>query len=287
MAALKNGANLDLLQLEGCGDLTDAALIPLAGLTKLRQVNVSRCPKMVGSGFAQWGSKPSLKELHISGIALEEAALPSVASFTNLETLGIDDLKVINDENLAMLAPLKKMRSFSAVRTRITGTGFGELQGWKDLLSLWVHYETPISAEGLAAMARTFPNLSKLALGPGATIEAADLRFLAGSKSLRSLELTMPRADDQWLAAASEIQNLETLMMVETRVTSAGLAPLKSMKFLTQLYLDGCAALDDEAVVALKSLRGLRELGVRRTKISAAAAAELKKALPGCNVLVQ
>jgi hypothetical protein len=66
-------------------------------------------------------------------------------------------------------------------------------------------------------------------------------------------------------------------------VSDAGLARLRALPRLEKLYLSGLG-LTDAALPDLKGLTRLRELDLTGTRVSGKGAAELRQALPRCQV---
>lgn len=63
-----------------------------------------------------------------------------------------------------------------------------------------------------------------------------------------------------------------------------GLKDLAALKNLQELDLDGCDGLTDVGLKELATLKGLKRLSLHYTKLSDAAVADLKKALPDCEI---
>ncbi len=281
---LLGGKNLEFVRLEGT-PVTDEGIAGFGALTKLTHINLSRCMKVRGTTLAGWGSMPSLRELYLSGCLLSADTYPVIGKFASLATLHLDSITALNDATLPALAPLTKLTTLGLGRTSVTGSGFTALQGLTELKTLHVAEEAPISAEGLATIVATFPKLEELSLGQGAQLNAADFRSLTSLKSLKALRANLPALDDAALAEIARITSLETFYAQGTAVKLQGIVALKPLKFLTKLGVPLCKNIDDSAVPVLKDFKGLKELDIRSTAIAEAGIVELRKALPGCNVI--
>jgi hypothetical protein len=267
--------------------VTDEGVEVLGGLPNLREAYLGTCKKVGGRTLASWSNFASLRALDLSNCPLDAGVFPVIGKFTNLTRIDLNDDRILDDQSLVALKSLTRLTSFAAARSSITGVGFSEMTGWKSLTRLALNYETPVSAQGLAAIVASFPKLEELHLGKGATLAAADWRPLARLQGLKYLVAPVPSLDDAALAEIAGITSLDTLQINETAVTGKGLAVLKPLKALTRINVAACRNVDDTAIPTLKELKGLKELTIRGSAITADGAADLKKALPGCNVISQ
>ncbi|CAN5914340.1 hypothetical protein BH11VER1_BH11VER1_25920 [soil metagenome] len=284
--AMAGAKNLEYFQLEGT-PVTDEGIAGLGALTKLQTISLNRCQNVHGTTLAAWGNTASLRDLGLGACPLSADVLSVIGRFTHLTRLWLDDLAALNDETLSTLAPLTKLSSLSLIRTRITGTSFAELRGCTELQSLIINGETPITAEGLAVIASTFPKLEDLRLGGGARLSAGDFRSLAGLKALKYLEAPVPILNDADLAEIAKIASLGNLSIPDTAITAKGIAALKPLKLLTSLNVSNCKNIDDTAIPALKDLKWLKEIYINKAAITEEGAATLMKSLPGCKVIQQ
>lgn len=305
---------LEIVWLDGSG-LTDAGLSELAGggailhlvisttgitdrgldailprLRNLRTLNIDGCSGVTGSSFAHLKGLAALTDINWGRIkgdktTMSPEALAFIGACNSLRRLNIDSVP-LTDADLGGLAPLRNVYQLALSRSRITGTGFAALAEWKQLVNLNVGYETPITGEGLKAIAAALPQLEQLHLGLGAKLSTEDFRAFGAFKSLRILIVNNSQAvTDDALAAMEPPPALERLDLQGVPLTAAGLARWKAPAKLTQLNLHACDALDDTAIPHLKKLTSLSELQIKATGITEAGAAELKKALPNCSVL--
>ncbi len=281
--ALTGAKSLEQAFLESTA-VTDEGVASFGALTKLTSISLSRCQKVHGTTLDTWANKASVKNLGLSSCPLAADNLSLIGKFTNLTSLSLDDVKALNDETLPALAPLTKLTRISLSTSRVTGVSFTALRGWAQLKNLSVGQGTSISAEGLAALVTAFSALNDLRLGAGSPLKAEDFRCLAGLKMLTYLEAPLPTLDDVAMIEIARIASLEGFYTVNSAITAKGIAALKPLKFLTKLTVEGCKNIDDSAITALKDLKLLKEMNIKRTAITAAGAADLKKALPLCRV---
>jgi hypothetical protein len=108
----------------------------------------------------------------------------------------------------------------------------------------------------------------------------ADLRALKELKRLKVLYLGYgTRITDVGLAHLKPLVTLEELYLPETRVTDAGLVHLRSLKSLRKLGLLNCKGVTDAGMVHLRGLRNLTDLSLSGTQVTQPAVAELQKLL--------
>jgi hypothetical protein len=167
----------------------------------------------------------------------------------------------VGNAGLAHLKDVKTLATLMLARTNVTDDGLTELQGLDNLTAL---------------------NVSLTRVGNGG------LFHLRGHRKLTRLFLNSSRVTDAGLFHLKGHQNLTTLHLHQTNVTDAGLAHLKGLERLTALTLHGTEVTDAglDQLMEFKNLTSLdlssAEASGRR--LTAANIAELKRALPGCDV---
>lgn len=133
--------------------------------------------------------------------------------------------------------------------------------------------ETPLTAEGLAAILASCPSLRRLWI-PGHLATNRVMATVGGLKSLESLEIWGPGVTEGGMARLRGLRNLKTLQGYEAGLGDDGLAHLEPLATLESLDLAG-NPLTDAGLPHLKGLRNLRFLGIHRTKVTDAGLGEL------------
>ena len=141
-------------------------------------------------------------------------------------------------------------------------------------------------------------------------VSTADLKFLAGARSLVKLYATDTQVKDSDMAYIVDIAPLKILSLGNTLITDAGLAYLKDKTALEHLCIHGTKITDDGLAylknlhslkylcldeteisdAGLAHLRGLTSLGVlqiHKTQVTEAGIEEFKQWLPECHVETQ
>lgn len=128
--------------------------------------------------------------------------------------------------------------------------------------------------------------LTKIQMGDG-QCTGAGLRHLEKLKDLTHLDLGWALSvDDAGMPSVAKLQKLECLNLSASKVTDAGLAFLVRLPNLKELQLNK-TAVTDAGILQLRSMKALSTLGLKNSKVSAKAIADLKKFLPGLNVVTK
>jgi Leucine-rich repeat (LRR) protein len=196
-------------------------------------------------GVAQLAPLKSLKTLNLSSNSISGAGLAPIAKLTNLQSLDISELP-IDDKALAPLAALKNLKQLNLSETKVT-------------------------LEGTIAFAKALPNLE---------VTAPFGRLMGGTR------LTMdPSVDDADLARLKSLPTLREINLWECdQITNAGIAHLTALPQLTSLEL-GFTQINNEGLESLATLKDLKQLDLRETNTSMAAALQLVAKLPALRVL--
>ena len=112
-----------------------------------------------------------------------------------------------------------------------------------------------------------------------------DLKLLSVFPNLQTLHLHHNEIGDTGVANLQRLGNLTTLDLFDTRVTDAGLVHLAEwMPFLQWVDLND-TKVTDAGLQHLKGLKHLRRLDVRKTNVTEAGVADLRRSLPGAEIL--
>lgn len=140
---------------------------------------------------------------------------------------------------------------------------------------------TQIDDRGLRLLAER-ENLDALVL-TDTTITDYGIALFRGHCRLREVDLTRTKITDRTLDVIRSWPALEHLNLSETDLTTEGLKALRGKKGLRTLNIQG-THVSDEAIPTLVSLPDLILLQARNSEVSAAGFAELKRALPECEI---
>lgn len=184
--------------------LHDADLAPLAGLSRLRELNLT-CGE---------------------GSTVGDAGLAHLAGLRELRVLALDGPSKISNEGLTLIGGPGRLEHLSFNGSRITDLkGLAPLVGLKSLNLMQV----PVDDAGLAPISR-FPRLMHLTLADNPAVTDAGLVHLRGLADLQSLDLRNCRVTDAGLAHILACPRLVYLDLSGTQISDAGLASLVKNK---------------------------------------------------------
>jgi hypothetical protein len=190
--------------------VTDAGLRELAKLTRLRRIRLKEAPEVTDAGLHALGSLtslesltlgdlrsttprgldvlrrfPDLRELHLSGIAVDQQNIAGMANLAALQNILIWSIA----GDAVSLEPLAGLRRLRAIRTNnpLDSTALRALAELPDLEYIGDEL-TEVTDEDLFVLAK-MPKLRSLMLD-SEHITAAALPALAQMKSLRSLNVS-------------------------------------------------------------------------------------------------
>lgn len=269
--------------------LTDELLEKLAGLPKLKELNLEYTQKITAGGLARLRNLHSLEKLSfhsgdkagegvgddliraLAGSALREltigqcgttdAGAKLLAQLPQLTSLSLYQEGLLTDEALHSIGALKQLRSLdlsSYVATqqfgwmRFSAVGIRELSGLKELRSLrLVGQEVP--AEALA-----FPKLTSLGLGDRA-VDDAVAEQIGKLRELTQLELTYCSVTDEGLREIAKLPRLRRLDISSARISDAGIEHFRTHPRLEHLSLRA-SGLTDETLEHLAQIGTLTRL---------------------------
>jgi hypothetical protein len=189
-----------------------------------------------------------LRGLTVKESRISDVGLQSLNGLENLQSLLIDHGADITDDGLGRLKSHRLKWLQIKNGSRLTDRGLGQLAGMKDLM--WLRL-------------------------PGASITGRGFGNWAGINALRTLDVSHTQVDDQSLLLIARFSGLQHLDLSHTRVRGVALRHLNQLEFLWELSLDGNDLGDDE-LQYLSGIHSLRVLSLRGTRVTAAAAAQLR-----------
>ena len=272
-------AELIRIEIRNC-NISGAALERIGTLAGLSGLRIHACP--VGDAGVAWSKNfPNLTVLDLKRCNIAGAELADIAAMWQLRHLELDDNSGITDEGLAHLTQLRGLQELLLNGTSVTDAGMEHLRRLKQLKLLGL-VGTAVSDQGLVALG-DLAALTRLGVA-GTRISDAGLPALSNLRKLKTLDINDTIITDVGMAEIAKLDNLESLTLRGARVGDDGLAELKP---LTKLEYLGLAATEitDEGLKRLHALTNLKHLDVTSTQVTAAGIADLKAALPNCEVI--
>jgi peroxiredoxin len=219
-------------------ELSDKALVHLARLTGLRELNLEgyasrETTRLTPAGLNLLKELKSLEYLTLPS-HVTDGHLASLADMRSLKGLYFRENNLVTNEGLAALAALDGLEELELLGDRV-------------------------SDAGLAHIAR-LPRLTYLILR-GTTFTDAGMAHVAKISSLRILNLQNVPVGDGAAAHISRMAALERLSLHNTRLTDAGMHHLIKLRDLRYLGLDR-TQVTTNGLMQLKALRKLEYLGL-------------------------
>ncbi|XP_068666757.1 uncharacterized protein [Aristolochia californica] len=274
LAYLGSFRHLRSLNIAECRCVTDSSLWPLAGMTSLKELDLSRCSKVTDVG--------KMRALDLGGLPVSDLALSSLKGLTQLEHLDLWGSKISN-MGAADLKVFPKLSFLNLAWTSVT-----KLPNLQSLLCLNMS-NCSIQFIFDVGLEAKVPLLKLLLLGAELVdvhraFSALDLRhlsfldlscssvddfyFLGNMAALEHLNLSHSRMVDNLIDSVVRAGiNLRYLNLGHTRVSSDGVAVLAgSMPNLETLSLSH-TSVDDAVLFYISLIPSLREVDLSHTNI--------------------
>jgi Leucine-rich repeat (LRR) protein len=297
---------------------TDADLLPVAGFTNLKEVQVG-ASRITPVGVIKLRQRrpdvqvvPALdttrpEEIDAVTALCEQGAKVRINPSGFVEFIELyHELteQQITDDALTPVLKLKKLTNFTSTSPLITDEGVRSLSNLETLesIALW---EANITDEGVTALARLSKLKSIVLRGKGITdkslakfaglaglqklslrntgVTGSGLQSLAGISVLIDLDLHGCPLNDDGLMPLATLKHLQKLNLGCTDITDAGLAHVAKLPMLERLFANA-TRVSDAGLVHLHASSCLRYLNVADTAVTQRGAAELSKTLTRCRV---
>lgn len=233
--------SLRRLKLAG-SDIDDVGLAKLADKAKLELLDVTGCEAITPEGIRSIGKMTSLRNLRVSGAA-------------------------VNDQSVQSLAGLDRMAALSLQQTAVTDEGIDVVRPMRGLKELNL-YGTPVTDASLATIA-SLPSLQKLRLrGTGVRGERAE--SFAQMAQVIDLDLSETKFGSEGLASVGKMPKLVRLNLWLTEVDDTGIESLAPLKALTHLNLDNVRGITDRSLNRISEMSELELLHLGGTSVTAA-----------------
>jgi RNA polymerase sigma factor (sigma-70 family) len=196
------------------GQATDDGLVALVGLAALEELYVWDADKVSDAGIVHLAGLPKLRNLHISNGLLGDASLAVLAKIPSLQSLSLQR-NAFGDAGLEHLAGMTQLRALWVGMSKrpITDAGVRHLSGLTALERLDLQH-AKLTGAGLAGL----KNLTKLQAlyleaKDGDGFADADIEPLLGLGSLRTLDLGTTRLTDRGLLQLATLPELRFLTL--------------------------------------------------------------------------
>jgi hypothetical protein len=234
-------------------EVTDAGLAHFADCDRLRSLALNECKfnrkQLTEQGLANFHDCLELTSLHLTGSAIDDAALKHFANCRKLKSVNVI-LTSVSEEGIAGLGAQPDLESLNL---KWTGASDAVITQMKDCPKLtFLGLGGGMTDEGLAEL----PNLkalTSLALYPRPdNVTAAGAAHLKDCQRLTSLELTGSSISDDVLAEVGKCSQLESLGLYATTATDDGFRHLQNCPNLRRVWISPNQRISSQAVDALK-----------------------------------
>jgi hypothetical protein len=161
-AVLRDMKNLEDFTIWGCPKFTDASFEHLAGLTKMKTMNLGYSGNTITGGGIKWlKGMRNLRGLNLSYLNIEASQLSQLEGLVDLEALAFAIGK-LDDEGLKYVLKFSNLQSLNINGSKVTDAGLQQLAGLKKLKRLSASETVNITDEGVNQLKSKIPNLEVL-----------------------------------------------------------------------------------------------------------------------------
>jgi hypothetical protein len=221
---------------------------------KLTGVHLAWSKKVTDASLAIFKDCRDLTSLVVGDTATTNAGLANFKSCEKLENLNLHGLPVVTNAGLAHFKDCKNLRTVCLGFTGVTDPGLAQFKECKNLTLLDLE-ATKVTAAAIKDLQLALPRCK---ITPDSDLRAA--RWVLGSGGQVGIVVDGEQID---VLKATELPR------AEFKVVSIVLRGLP---------------VNDLDLSRLKDLRNLKSLNLERTKVTDAGVAELKAALPNCDI---
>lgn len=268
---VKAQPNLEMLNL-GSSSITDAALVEVAKLTRLRDLALYKTP-ITGAAMVSVAKIASLKKLDLSDTKVGDEGLEALKT-SSIDNLWFNHMKGVTKKGVAALAAMPKLNKLVLQWAEINAE-VEELVKSKTLKEITFMNSTldDVGAAHLAKL-KTLENLFLWST----KVTDKTMEAISGLP-LKVLYISRTTVGDAGLKSLAKIKTLETLWIDHTPSTDAGLASFANHPTLRWLQADE-TKVTDACVATLITLPKLETFTAKKSAVTDAAVGKLKEKFP-------
>ncbi|GAB4818137.1 hypothetical protein N2152v2_005183 [Parachlorella kessleri] len=244
LLALTGLPRLRRLRLEHCVDLTDAAMAALQGLTALTELSLAGCQQLTEFGTRWLEGLDGLQSLSLE-LCNRVAGLGCLLGMRQLRLLNLGWCGAVTDADMLVVARLQRLQDLQISYTQVSDTGLVPLRGLTGITSLGLGGLSGVTDRGAAGLLRVLPALRVLCLERCGRVGDEALTALAGTAV-----------------------GVEDLSLAYTACTDAGIRHLEGLPSMRVLSLDKCDRVGDRGAHVVSSLTALERLDLTDTNIT-------------------
>jgi Leucine-rich repeat (LRR) protein len=289
--------NLRTLGLYETSDITDRGMRRLGRLANLQELRIKMCP-ITGAGLIALSRMPKLRDLSLDWCKITDEGMKAIGPHPSLESLSLLGTQ-ITDLSVESLKGIPKLREVAVSSTFFTRSGVAALRkarpgmkiAWdvrdrRDPLDTDFPHRIP-PAEGIASpvdhrtpQERTIDVLEEAGVQvwcddddgtqparemsafilSSAIISEKTFSLIRQLKLLREASLTGPRIGDSYARHLGALKELESVILVDTRITDKSMETLSQLNKLREVTLAFSREVSDRGVSYLGKLTNLEKL---------------------------
>lgn len=259
---------------------TDAHLQELTaleeGLEQITELNLATS-SVTDAGFAGVKNLTALQSADLSKTRLTNAAFAALTDLPQLEELTLDGMVNVDGEALNTIKEVESLRTLKMTNTVIGDAALVSLAELPHLEVLHIDGVRNMAGRPFADAAKKggFKELRELSFG-GTQFGTYGLENVGSLKSLEVIRASGGEINDGSFLTIGACTNLRELHFQNNSFNPNSLKALIRLRNLEVLRLDGCNSILDPSFDILKSLKGLRELGLEGCPCTPAAVEQLK-----------
>ena len=252
----------------GQSPITDAGIASLLGARKLRRLSLVNT-QVTDEAMKVVGQLTAIESLVLASRNITGAGMAHLDRLQRLETLTLFGSSV-GDDGMRHVAKHAALRELYMGR-RVTCRGLAELVPLKSLDFLRIFFQ-PLKDDDLVAIGQ-MTSITTLRCG-FAGVSDEGLRHMTNMTRVRCLNLTDAKATDAGMAYVAQMKGLEILTL-NKGIGDAGVAQLATLRNLKQLSLRQ-TKITDVGLAKLVALPQLRNLDLMYTHVTPAGVAKLR-----------
>jgi len=246
------------------GDLAELAAIPTLKRLKLAAVSGSDGPFSL-SALGAFIGHPAFTRLDLDGISVKPEDIAVISQLEKLEYLRFPAAPNVDDDALALLAPLGNLQELRILGLKASGTGFAEFKSAGSLRTLIVKDGTTVNDAGIGIITDTFNKL-ELLIVEGENFGKAGIEKIASLSSLKELQLRCsPDLTADAFEPLSGMSSLVKFHLANASLDASTLSCISELRSLQRLEITD-AVIDIDGFSALEKLRNLEEIVLRNLK---------------------
>lgn len=266
--------------------LDDESFAQISKITSLEILQINGTP-ITDTGLNHLTALPRLKALYMAGCAnLTPAGLSAIGQMPAIEDVMLNSVSAVNNESVALMSTARTLRHLHMNHCSLSDVGLLSLRNLDVIEALYIA-ETTVTGEGLAFAAKSeLQNMKTLSMY-NCPISLAGAKVINRCRNLEALVIGNIGMDDKGFGILTQGMTKLTYLRVKDckNFVGAGLKSIKGCSNLQELLLENTGIVD-QALPLMKGFKKLRTLDLSGTKVTQAAAQNLKAILPECNIRI-